>query len=110
MNLPNKEQAYVPPGKLTDYLLLTSHPVGGSKARFLRSVGFNDTNISLLQEGLLKIARLFEVQDRRSTPFGEKFVIEGDLMAPNGNSIRLETVWIIDKGQEQPRLVTAYPR
>ena len=109
MNLPNRENAYVSPEKLIDYLLSESHPVGGSKARYLRTTGFDDTNMDLLQEGLLTIARMFEVQNIFSIPYGEKFVIEGEMLAPNGNFIRLRTVWIIDKGQDRPRFVTAYP-
>jgi hypothetical protein len=41
MKLPNADKAYVPPNKLLDYLLSLSHPVGGSKARFFRSAGFD---------------------------------------------------------------------
>lgn len=109
MNLPNRENAYISPEKLTDYLLLRSHPIGGSKARYLRSVGFNETNLLLLQDGLLSIAHTFRVARHFSTPYGEKFVVEGEMLAPNGNFIHLKTVWIIDVGQEKPRFVTAYP-
>ena len=71
--------------------------------------GFNESNIALLHEGLIGIARLCEVQNSLSTPYGEKFVIDGEMLAPNGNFIFLRTVWIIDKGQSHPRFVTAYP-
>lgn len=109
MNLPNRENAYITLDKLSDYLLLRSHPVGGSKARYLRSAGFNETNLQKLQEGLLNIAQSGEVQNQVSTPYGEKFIMSGQIWAPNGNLIHLKTVWIIDQNQNKPRFVTAYP-
>ena len=52
MNLENKEQAYIPVAKLLDYLLSETHPVGKSKAKYFRSLGFNETNIGSLKQGL----------------------------------------------------------
>ena len=43
MMLPNAEDAYIPPEKLTDYLLLETHAVGKSKAKFFRSHGYKTT-------------------------------------------------------------------
>lgn len=42
MKLENKEYAYIPLAKLLDYLLSETHPVGKSKAKYLRSLGFNE--------------------------------------------------------------------
>ena len=109
MNLPNRENAFVRPEKLTHYLLSESHTTGKSKARYLRAIGFNETNIDLLQQGLILIAQSFDVINTVTTAHGEKFVVEGELQAPNGNLIRLRTIWIIDTGQTRPRFVTAYP-
>jgi len=109
MNLPNRENAYVRSEKLTQYLLSESHTTGKSKARYLRAVGFDETNIDLLRQGLLLIAKSFDVINTVTTSHGEKFVIEGEFQAPNGSLIRLRTIWIIDTGQTQPRFVTAYP-
>ena len=56
MKLPGGDRAYVPPRKLLGYLLSSSHPVGGSKARFFRAVGFDDANVGVLERGLIVIA------------------------------------------------------
>jgi hypothetical protein len=109
MNLPNRENAYIPQEKLTAYLLSESHSTGQAKAKYLRIVGFNESNVDLLRQGLLSIAQSFEVIDTSTTSHGEKFVIDGGVQAPNGNVIRLRTIWIIDVGQINPRFVTAYP-
>ena len=43
MKIPNANAAFVPPEKLTGYLLALAHPVGGPKARFFRAHGFDET-------------------------------------------------------------------
>ena len=83
MNLPNRENAYIPQEKLTAYLLSESHSTGQTKARYFRIIGFQETNVDLLHQGLLSIAQSFEVIDTSITSHGEKFVIDGELQAPN---------------------------
>ncbi|MDZ7369526.1 MAG: hypothetical protein ONB43_27270 [candidate division KSB1 bacterium] len=109
MELPNRDKAYIPPSKLKDYLLSETHIVGKSKARFLRAFGFDETNVDLLEQGLLTIAQTQEVNEVVSSPHGKKYVIDGSLETPIGNFINMRTVWIMDKGQNRPRFVTAIP-
>jgi len=109
MKLPNRESAYIPPPKLISYLLSETHPVGRSKAKFWRAVGFDETNVAMLERGLIAIAHSEEVKEIVSSPYGVKYVIEGTLQTPAGNLIQVRTVWIIDTGQDHPRFVTAYP-
>jgi hypothetical protein len=109
VKLPNREKAYVPPRKLIDYLLSPSHPVGGSKARFFRSAGFDEANAASLERALIDIARSEDVTEIEQTPHGTKYVIEGDIRTPAGGTRRVRTVWIIDAGRAVPRFVTAYP-
>ena len=40
MHLPDREHAFIPPAKLSNYLLSLSHPAGRSQARFLLAVGY----------------------------------------------------------------------
>ena len=40
VRLPGAQGAIVDPAKVRDYMLSPSHPVGWSKARFLRSLGY----------------------------------------------------------------------
>ena len=110
MRLPQRESAWVHPSKLTDYLLSETHEEGAGKASFLRGVGFDESNVGALEEGLLSIAYTEEVARTETTPYGTKYVIYGRMGTPTGEAIDLLTVWMIDTGQEAPRLVTAYPR
>ena len=109
MELPNKENAYIPLQKLNNYLLSETHSVGKSKAKLLRSAGFNEMNVTLLKEGLIAIAHSGDVNETISSLHGVKYIINGLLKTQHGGSIKMRTVWIIDKGQERPRFVTAYP-
>jgi hypothetical protein len=109
MELPNKSNSYVSIGKITDYLLSETHAAGKSKAKFFRSFGFDDTNVSQFQQGLIRIAQTELVIEITETAHGKKFVMDGELETPKGDKIHLRTVWIIETGDSVPRLVTAYP-
>ena len=45
----------------------------------------------------------------RTTPFGPRYEVEGELIAPNGRRPRVCLVWQHDEGQIAARLITAYP-
>ena len=108
--LPHGSQAIISLRKLTEYLLSESHPVGGSKAAFFRSYGFTEANVGLLENGLRMIAREKSIVEVVSSAHGTKYVIDGRLETPLGGSATVRTIWIIDRGQEVPRFVTAYPQ
>ena len=109
MKLPNREHAYIPPSKLEGYLLSETHPVGKSKAGFFRQHGFNESNVDLLAKGLLTMGQTEEVREVVSSSYGKKYVVTGKLQTPSGTSVRIQTVWIIEKPENPPRFVTAYP-
>ncbi|MFQ5715370.1 MAG: DUF6883 domain-containing protein [Candidatus Scalinduaceae bacterium] len=109
MKLPYKEFACVPRSKLKDYLLSETHIVGRSKAKLLRMLGFNEANLDSLEQGLITIAQTQEVSEIIPSQHGKKYTIDGLLYTPINKSIKVRTVWIIDKGQDKPRFVTAYP-
>ena len=109
MQLPNCINAFVQPNKLTGYLLSETHPEGGSKAKFFRALGFSDENLNALERELLSIAKEAPVREVVETEHGLKYVMVGSISTPVGRSVTILTVWIIDKGKSEPRLVTARP-
>ena len=109
LQLPNKAKAYIPRRKLVDYLLSETHAVGKSKARYFRSLGFNETTVGELEQGLLEIARTGLVKERVDSPHGTKYVIEGTLKTPHGTLAQVRTIWIVEFDDQTPRFVTAYP-
>lgn len=109
MKLPFKEKAYIPKEKLTDYILSETHVGGKSKAKFFRSVGFNENNTSLLEKSLLNIAITQEVKNISESIHGVKYVIEGKIRTPAKGLVQIRTIWILEPNQKVPRFVTAYP-
>ncbi len=108
-SLPGGERAVVPPAKLADYLLSETHPVGRAKARYFRAAGFDERNTADLATGLLAIARTAAVIEEVPSPHGVKYVLDGTVAAPNGDTLRLRTIWIVEPVVGYPRFVTAYP-
>ncbi len=90
-------------------MLSETHIVGKSKARYFRSFGFDETNVSQFEQELIHIAQTELVAEITETIYGKKYVIDGELKTPSGDMIHLRTVWIIETGDDIPKLVTAYP-
>lgn len=109
MELPNKANAFVSIRKVSEYLISETHAVGKSKAKYFRSLGFNEQNVGQFQQGLIRLAQEEYVTEVGETIYGKKYIVDGNLETPRGDMIRLRTVWIIETGDSVPRLVTAYP-
>ena len=45
-----------------------------------------------------------------ASPHGEKYILDGQMESPSERNPLVRTIWIMDAGQDRPRLVTAYPR
>lgn len=108
--LPAADRAVVELTKVTDYLLNPGHPDNGGKARFFESCGFPASEPSRLVAALKDVAASGEVVFQVSSTHGTKYVVDGHLESAEGQRRFVRTVWIVDTGQEFPRLVTAYPR
>jgi hypothetical protein len=109
MRLPNAPLALVAREKLTDYLLNPAHPDNGGKADFFHSLGFRHEEWEVLARAFRAVAVAAEVVEKLESAHGMKYVLEGIIATPSGRAPRLRTIWIIDRGRNCPRLVTAYP-
>ena len=65
--------------------------------------------MAVLEQGLLSIARTETVAQVIQSPYGKKYIIDGFLATPNGTSVKIQTVWIVEVQDVRPRFVTAYP-
>lgn len=108
MRLPNAEIARVDREKLEEYLLSETHPIGRSKAKFFRGVGFDESSIDVLVQGFLAIAKTEDVTQILASVHGVKYTVDGAVETPSGARVKLRTIWIVDQGQDRPRF-TAYP-
>lgn len=109
MRLPQGNQAIITKEKLLDYILSETHSTGRFKAKFFRSIGFNETNVRLLEKILIKIAKSEEIENFSVSEYGVKYVLESDIDSPIGKIVKIRTIWIIEKGQTKPRFITIYP-
>lgn len=111
MKLRNAHLAIVDRSKVLDYLLSEAHPDNGGKARFFASLGFSREDPEGLMRALRNVAAHGKVVSGGGSVHGEKYVVDGWLSAHTQESRRwsVRTVWIIDRGGDAPRLVTAYP-
>jgi len=110
MDLPNKDRVNVEPEKVRDYLLSETHPDGHGKAEFFVAKGFRRDAWHVLAEALKRVAIENVATKRMTSLHGQKYIVDGMLTTPSGQTALIRTVWIVDAGGETPRFVTAYPR
>jgi hypothetical protein len=109
MLLPNADAAVVSKAKIVDYLLNPQHPDGAGKATFFESLGFTAQDWQVLAGALQQMVASSSVIKSVESIHGAKYIIDGAIQAPGRRSANIRSVWIIDRGKEIPRLVTAYP-
>lgn len=109
MKLPQNNKVIIPRVKLTDYILSETHATGKFKGKLFRSLGFDNTNVDLFEKALINIARSQKVKETLASPYGTKYIIDGNIKTPVGKVVKVRTVWIIEEGQEKPRFITIYP-
>jgi len=105
---PNPELAEIERRKITDYLLSRTHPVGRGKASFFEKLGFDAGEPAALESALRELAQNPIATKTQDTGFGMKYIVDGDLRGPAGNAA-LRSIWIVDRGSNVARFVTAYP-
>ena len=109
MKLPNAHLAVVDQDKITGYLLNPAHPDNGGKAPFFLALGFRLDDWHPLAVALRKLAGTTPVTKKMESTHGLKYILDGKIETPSGRSPTVRTIWIVDRGAETPRLVTAYP-
>jgi hypothetical protein len=109
MKLPNADNTVVECDKIVTYLLNAGHPDNGGKAQFFGGLGFQRDRWETLAAALRKLARETTVTQSLESPHGQKYVIVGEIESPSGRVAMVQTIWIVERGADMPRLVTAYP-
>jgi hypothetical protein len=109
MKLPQPRAALIPEAKLVEYLLSLTHRRGRSKAVFFTAYGFSRESWPELAEALRKHAQDHDIREHTETAFGTRYIIDGVLLSPTGQSLQVRVAWFIDKGKSVPRFITAHP-
>ncbi len=106
--LRNAGRAIIDERKVRDYLLNPLHARGGHKARMFaaalgcRRVDFRDL-IGQIRAGIL----VGQAERMEPVPYGERFRVDVPVSGPGGSAV-VRTLWICRKGEDVPRLTSAY--
>lgn len=109
MKLPNWERAIVPREKIVDYLLSLVHEDGRPKAVFFTRFGFTAKDWEILAHALIHHAGMHDVENVVSSVYGMRYIIVGELEAPDGRYPIVKVIWSVEHESVLPRMVTAYP-
>ena len=108
MRLPNGNRADLGT-KLEDYVLNPRHREGRHKARRFESVlGVTLANTGVLRQAILSAAENSDdAEPCGNNGHGEVYVLRFPLSTEKGRATVL-TAWIVQNGEDFPRLVTCY--
>lgn len=116
MMLPHATRARVDRAKLLEYLLAPEHPENGGKAGWFAVLGYPPEAWAELAAEFRRLAKAAEVAREIQTTHGRKYIQDGfirsyrpDASRKQGAEYGIRMVWIIETGEDAPRLVTAYP-
>jgi hypothetical protein len=103
------QKTYIEEKKILDYSLSENHASGQCKAKFFFEFGFYIEQWQIFLYALRVHGASHEIVDTIETEYGTKYIVDGSLKTPDGRNPYVRTVWQIDKGNDYPRFITAYP-
>lgn len=107
--MPNRDKSYVDDLKITDYLLNPYHKCGSAKEKYFRKYGFSLKDIEVFRSALINHAVNQNVAKQITSEYGEKYVLICEIETPDKRNPCITSIWIINYGEEYPRLISAYP-
>jgi hypothetical protein len=110
MTMPNRHNSAVEDHKITDYLLNPNHKDGAPKEKFFTMHGFSLQNIEVLRTALLNHAMNRDIAKQMTSPHGDKYVLICEVETPDERNPCIKSIWIINHGELNPRLISAYPK
>ena len=105
MKLP--ENTIIMSEKITDYLL--KWQPDNDKSKFLARAGYSEENWQQLLEDIRNQILPVECELVRRTAYGDLFRIRAKLLGPNGVSLSVITIWMMEDASRQTKFITLYP-
>jgi hypothetical protein len=99
--------AVIAKAKVADYLL--EWRPENDKSRFLAQVGYTSEHANQLAEDIRHQLLPLEAEFEESTEYGDKYRIVGALVGPNGRTLRVVSVWMIEAATGTTKFLTLYP-
>ena len=90
-------------------LLSASHLLAASKSPVFQAMGYSQDRWEQLAADLREQHVLSEVDEVVESPHGRKYIIRANLKGPNGRTFAMVSIWMVLKGEDVSRFVTAYP-
>ncbi|RZS53012.1 DUF6883 domain-containing protein [Sphaerotilus mobilis] len=105
--LPDHERAFIPVGKLREYVLNPHHDVGGHKARLFSSIlGITAHDSAVLEVAILASLPAAPAVFRGRNAHGRLYQVDLALTGPKGGAT-VRTGWILKDSGDPPSLTTA---
>jgi len=105
MKLPQNTIIY--DEKLTKYLLTPRKR--NDKSKWLAQAGYTLQNWQRLENDLRNLILSKHAVWVETTPYGEMYEIRTSMTGPNGRSLRVCTIWIVEKTTGIGKFITMYP-
>jgi len=109
MKIPNNNLSFVADNKIRNYLLSDIHEIGKHKADFFKRFGFDLSDVETFKVSLIQHSIDRDIEKTKDLDFGIKYELKCEIKTPDERNPCIVTVWIVENGQEEPKLVTAYP-
>lgn len=93
--------------KVTDYLL--EWRPENDKSQFLALAGYTIAEADRLVDDIRGQLLPLDVQIEEMTDYGQKYRITGALIGPNGRTVQVETVWMLESASGVTKFITLYP-
>ncbi len=71
------------------------------------SVGIGQADSDVLREALLAAARNSEAERGATSPYGQRYAVDFDLVRPV-RTVRIRSTWIVRVGEDLPRLTSCF--
>lgn len=109
MKLPHAKNVVIAQEKLVNYILSEAHPTGKFKAKIFRKIGFDKSKVNAFKKELKQIVVSEEIVEEIASEYGTKYIIDGQIKGFKEKTIKVRTIWIIERGEIKPRFITLYP-
>jgi len=93
--------------KMTNYLLQWRPE--NDKSQFLARAGYTEQHADRLASDIRRQLLTLEAEFEETTEYGEIYSIVGSLIGPNGQMLRVSSIWMTESVTGQTKFITLYP-
>lgn len=93
--------------KIANYLLIWRPE--NDKSQFLAQAGYTERDADRLAEDIRRQLLSQDAKFEKTTEYGEMYRILGSLTGPNGRTLRVISIWMIEAATSVTKFITLYP-